>query len=139
MSRAVVGRYDLALTTLPAGATLRVDGEAVAGRTPLTIPLEPGEHRVELTFGEYANAVFTVDGRARRDGREVGRLDGLARHRQRGHRGEAARLVRRQAVGRGPAVAGRRARGRPSPVVPGRRAALVGGGGQDQGRASPPA
>ena len=62
MSRAVVGRYDLALTTLPAGATLRVDGEAVDGRTPITIPLEPGEHRVELTFGEYANAVFTVDG-----------------------------------------------------------------------------
>jgi hypothetical protein len=62
VARAISGRYELALTTQPAGATLRVDGEAVAGRTPLTIPLGPGEHRVELTIGEYANAVFTVDG-----------------------------------------------------------------------------
>ncbi len=62
LMRAVVGRYDLVLSTQPAGATVRIDGESVAGRTPLTLPLEPGEHRVELTFGEYANAVFTVDG-----------------------------------------------------------------------------
>ncbi len=62
VARAISGSYELALTTQPAGATLRVDGEAIAGRTPLTITLEPGEHRVELTLGEYANAVFTVDG-----------------------------------------------------------------------------
>ena len=60
--RAVVGRYDLVLTTQPVGATVRIDGESVAGRTPMTLPLDPGEHRVELTLGEFANAVFTVDG-----------------------------------------------------------------------------
>lgn len=62
VSNAIVGRYDLALTTRPAGATVRVDGELVPGRTPLTVALVPGEHRVELTYGEYANAVLTVDG-----------------------------------------------------------------------------
>ncbi|MEO6462842.1 MAG: PEGA domain-containing protein, partial [Candidatus Eisenbacteria bacterium] len=62
MSRALVGRYDLALVTRPAGATVRVDGKLVAGRTPLTLPLEPGEHRVELDYGEYAHAVITVEG-----------------------------------------------------------------------------
>ena len=62
VSRALVGRYDLALVTRPAGATVRVDGKLVAGRTPLTLPLEPGEHRVELGYGEYAHAVITVDG-----------------------------------------------------------------------------
>jgi hypothetical protein len=62
VSKALVGRYDLALTTTPAGATVRVDGELAAGRTPMTLALVPGEHRVELDYGEYANAVFTVDG-----------------------------------------------------------------------------
>ncbi len=62
VSRAIVGRYDLALVTLPAGATVRIDGQLAAGRTPLTLALEPGEHRVELAYGEYANAVITIDG-----------------------------------------------------------------------------
>ena len=62
VSKALVGRYDLAVTTTPAGATVRIDGQLAAGRTPMTLALVPGEHRVELDYGEYANAVFTVDG-----------------------------------------------------------------------------
>ena len=62
VARAFVGNYDLVLTTSPAGATVRVDGQLAAGRTPMTLALEPGEHRVEVAYGDYANAVVTVEG-----------------------------------------------------------------------------
>ena len=58
----VAGQYALDLTTSPAGARVRVDGKPVAGKTPFTLGLTPGEHKVEVYYGEYANAVFTVDG-----------------------------------------------------------------------------
>jgi hypothetical protein len=58
----VVGRYALALTTSPAGAKIKVDGKWVVGRTPMTLELAPGEHQVDLKYGDYANAGFTVDG-----------------------------------------------------------------------------
>jgi len=58
----MVGHYALELTTSPAGARVRVDGKPVKGRTPLTVELAPGEHRVDVAYGEYANASFTVDG-----------------------------------------------------------------------------
>jgi hypothetical protein len=58
----VVGRYALALETSPAGARVRVDGKPVAGRTPLTLALTPGDHVVELNYGDYAKAGFTIEG-----------------------------------------------------------------------------
>ena len=62
ISALVVGRYALALETSPAGARVRVDGKPVAGRTPITLALEPGDHTVELNYGDYAKAVFTIEG-----------------------------------------------------------------------------
>jgi hypothetical protein len=62
IAAALVGRYELALTTSPAGARVRVDGKPVTGRTPLTLALAPGEHRVDVNYGEYGNASFTIDG-----------------------------------------------------------------------------
>lgn len=58
----VVGRYSLQLTTSPAGARIRVDGKPVSGRTPITLDLEPGQHRIEVAYGEYARAGFTIEG-----------------------------------------------------------------------------
>ena len=58
----MVGHYALELATSPAGARVRVDGKPVKGRTPLTVELAPGEHRVDVAYGEYASASFTVDG-----------------------------------------------------------------------------
>jgi hypothetical protein len=70
--RAFVGSYELALVTSPPGATARIDGKLMAGRTPLRVPLTPGEHRVELNYGEFASAVFNVEGvRGGRQQREV--------------------------------------------------------------------
>jgi hypothetical protein len=60
--RLVAGQYTLELTTVPAGAVVRVDGTLRSGRTPMTLALEPGEHRVEASYGEYARAAFTIDG-----------------------------------------------------------------------------
>ena len=62
LSAMVVGQYALELTTSPAGARVRVDGKPVAGKTPLVLGLTPGEHRVDVNYGEYANASFTIDG-----------------------------------------------------------------------------
>ncbi|MEP7028793.1 MAG: PEGA domain-containing protein [Candidatus Eisenbacteria bacterium] len=58
----VVGHYTLEMTTSPAGARVRVDGQPQPGRTPLALALAPGEHRVDVGYGEYASAGFTVDG-----------------------------------------------------------------------------
>jgi hypothetical protein len=58
----MVGHYALELTTSPAGARVSVDGKPVAGRTPLVLELAPGGHEVDVTYGEYANASFAVDG-----------------------------------------------------------------------------
>ena len=62
ISALMVGRYTLELRTSPAGARVQVDGKPVAGRTPLALPLEPGQHRVELTYGDYASASTLVEG-----------------------------------------------------------------------------
>ena len=58
----VVGRYTLDLETSPAGARVSVDGKAEAGRTPIALVLVPGPHRIDVSYGEYANASFDVDG-----------------------------------------------------------------------------
>ncbi len=58
----VVGRYSLQLTTSPSGARVRVDGRPVTGRTPITLALEPGQHRVDVNYGEYASAGFAIEG-----------------------------------------------------------------------------
>jgi hypothetical protein len=58
----VVGRYTLDLATSPVGARVSVDGKAEAGRTPIALVLVPGPHRIDVNYGEYANASFDVDG-----------------------------------------------------------------------------
>jgi hypothetical protein len=58
----VVGRYTLELATSPAGARVRVDGALEPGRTPLALDLVPGPHRIEVNYGDYANASFDIDG-----------------------------------------------------------------------------
>lgn len=40
----------LTLTSAPSGASVRVDGHAVSGKTPTTVWLRPGEHEVEVRF-----------------------------------------------------------------------------------------
>jgi hypothetical protein len=58
----VVGEYTVDLASAPAGATIRVDGKPVAGRTPLALALAPGDHKVDLALGDYASATFNVEG-----------------------------------------------------------------------------
>ena len=58
----MLGHYTLELTTSPAGARVRIDGKPQPGRTPLALELTPGEHRVDVNYGEYGSAGFTVEG-----------------------------------------------------------------------------
>lgn len=56
---AVARRADVAITSHPPGATCVVDG-APAGRTPLTLSLDPGTHAVVLTMDRYTPLETTV-------------------------------------------------------------------------------
>jgi hypothetical protein len=58
----VVGSYTVDVTSAPAGATVSVDGKLIAARTPVTLELAPGDHRVDLEYGEYASATLNVEG-----------------------------------------------------------------------------
>ncbi|MBK8481591.1 MAG: PEGA domain-containing protein [Proteobacteria bacterium] len=46
-------RVGLRVESLPAGATLRLDGQPVAGRTPLELETTPGEHQLEVEHADY--------------------------------------------------------------------------------------
>lgn len=72
---AVVVRYDaveshrvqlahgfLEVSTVPAGADVRLEGRPAAGvRTPARVPLPPGSSRVELSYGGRPRTNFVVD------------------------------------------------------------------------------
>lgn len=54
--------FQSSITSDPAGAWIAVDGKDVAKRTPATIELTPGEHKVKLTLPDLGAAEFTVRG-----------------------------------------------------------------------------
>ena len=58
----VEGRFQAELVTVPPGATIVIDGKPVSERTPTVLTLPPGEHKVELRLGEFAQAAFTIEG-----------------------------------------------------------------------------
>jgi len=51
-------RTAITITTTPAGATVVVDGVAV-GAAPVTVPLNPGPHRLRATLSGYYPAPET--------------------------------------------------------------------------------
>jgi len=55
-------RYDVEMTSTPAGAWIAVDGKDLARRTPATVELKPGEHTVTLTLPDLGSAAYTVRG-----------------------------------------------------------------------------
>jgi hypothetical protein len=56
------GRYHVAITTEPDGASVAVDGKDIARRTPATIDLKPGAHQVTLSYPDLGSATFGVRG-----------------------------------------------------------------------------
>ncbi|MFB6263851.1 MAG: protein kinase, partial [Bradymonadaceae bacterium] len=53
---------ELRVTSTPSGATIAVDGTVVAGeRTPATIDVEPGVHRVRVERGDGESKEFRID------------------------------------------------------------------------------
>ena len=57
------GRYRVRVTTVPPGATLRVDGQGTAVVTPGWLLLREGRHKVEASLGEYGAAALDVTGK----------------------------------------------------------------------------
>jgi hypothetical protein len=55
-------RFDVAVTSRPAGAWIQVDGKDLARRTPARIELTPGKHQVTLSFADLGGASFDVQG-----------------------------------------------------------------------------
>lgn len=53
-------RIELEIESVPAGAVLRIDGQGI-GLTPLTVPLSPGRHRLELSHSHFVAHEETVD------------------------------------------------------------------------------
>ncbi len=53
-------RIEVVIESDPAGAVVRVDGRGL-GVTPLTVDLEPGHHRIELTHSYFPPEVLTLD------------------------------------------------------------------------------
>lgn len=47
----------------PDGAWILVDGTPLQKRTPMTIDLPPGKHEITLSFGQWGQAVYPVEGR----------------------------------------------------------------------------
>jgi hypothetical protein len=56
----------------PDGAWVLVDGNPTRQRTPVTLELPPGRHEVTLSFGQWGQAVYPVEGKKR----ETRRIDG---------------------------------------------------------------
>lgn len=55
-------RYEVAVTSRPPGAWIAIDGKELTARTPTTLELPPGEHRVEFSFPELGSAAYRVTG-----------------------------------------------------------------------------
>jgi len=72
------GRYRVRVTTVPEGTKLLVDGHDTGRLAPAWLVLSEGEHKVEVTLGEYGTTSFTVKGarggRAKRSASLLGRL-----------------------------------------------------------------
>jgi hypothetical protein len=56
----------------PDGAWVLVDGNPTRQRTPVTLELPPGRHEITLSFGQWGQAVYPVEGKKR----ETRRIDG---------------------------------------------------------------
>ena len=56
-------RYDVTVTSRPAGAWITVDGMDQARRTPATLRLKPGSHEVVLSFSGVGGSSHTVEGK----------------------------------------------------------------------------
>ncbi len=55
-------RFEAVIESHPPGAWITVDGKELARRTPATVSLSPGTHRVGLGFAEHGGAEFEVRG-----------------------------------------------------------------------------
>jgi hypothetical protein len=56
-------RYDVAITSRPAGAWITVDGADQARRTPTTLELKPGQHEIVLSLSGEGGSSHTVSGK----------------------------------------------------------------------------
>jgi hypothetical protein len=54
--------YDVIANSRPPGAWIAVDGKHLTLRTPATLELSPGDHRIELSFSQFGSATFDVRG-----------------------------------------------------------------------------
>src|SRR5262249_3957230 len=54
--------YSVDVRSQPDGAWILVDGKPVQQRTPATLQLPPGRHDITLSFGEWGQAVYPVEG-----------------------------------------------------------------------------
>ena len=55
-------RFETRVTSEPAGAWISVDGRDVARRTPATIELTPGTHKIALSIADLGSATYEVRG-----------------------------------------------------------------------------
>jgi hypothetical protein len=55
-------RFEVDVTSRPPGAWIAIDGKDLSVRTPATLELAPGEHRVELSFPDLGNSPYLVRG-----------------------------------------------------------------------------
>lgn len=55
-------RYEVTVNSRPQGAWIAADGKDLARRTPATIDLAPGAHRLTLSFSDLGSAGFDVRG-----------------------------------------------------------------------------
>jgi hypothetical protein len=55
-------RYQVAVTSRPPGAWIAIDGKDLSIRAPASLELAPGEHKVELSFGDLGGAPYLVRG-----------------------------------------------------------------------------
>src|SRR5206468_3308036 len=56
-------RFDARIGSHPAGARISVDGKDTGLRTPATLSLTPGQHRLDLSLGNLGAASFRVEGK----------------------------------------------------------------------------
>jgi hypothetical protein len=56
-------RYDVAITSRPAGAWITVDGADQARRTPTTLALKPGQHEIVLSLSGEGGSSHIVSGK----------------------------------------------------------------------------
>jgi hypothetical protein len=56
-------RYEVAVTSRPSGAWIKVDGADQALRTPATLQLKPGAHQVVLSLSGVGGSSHTVQGK----------------------------------------------------------------------------